>query len=112
MDFRAITQGIENHAGLDAGVFLLNVELENLIHVLREIQNDCDVARLSGEACTRTSRKNRSTEFSACGDCRDNIIGIARNNEADGYLPVVGRVGGVKRATAAVEAHLATHAAL
>jgi len=112
MNFGTVAQRVEDDAGLDASVFLLNVKLKNLIHVLREIQNHRDVAGLSGKACARASGENGSAEFSACGDRRDHISGIARNNEADRNLTIIRRVGGIECATAAIEAHFAAHAAL
>ena len=41
---------IQDHAGLDAGNTLLDIHLENAIHVLREVEHDRDVAALTGQA--------------------------------------------------------------
>ncbi len=40
---------------------------------------------------------------------RDDIVFVAGNDDADGHLAVVGAVGRVERAAAAVEADLAAH---
>ena len=43
---------------------------------------------------------------------RDHIVGVARDDEADRNLAVVGAVGRVERAAAAIEPHLAANLAL
>ena len=43
---------------------------------------------------------------------RDDVVGVARDDEADRNLAVVGGVGGVERAAAGVEADLAADRAL
>src|ERR1700757_4581202 len=88
----AIAQRVEYQSRLDASVSLRGIELENLIHVFGEIQDYGDVARLPGQASTRPARKDGSTELCACGDLGHHIGGIARDNEADWDLAVVGCV--------------------
>ncbi len=109
MLLRAVAQRIQNDAGLDARESSCRVDLQNLVHVLREIQNHGDVAGLPGEARAGAARQDRRAEFPARGHRRDHIVVIARNHEADRNLPVIRAVRGIQRAAAAVEAHFALH---
>ena len=56
---------IQDHAGLDAGNALLDIHLENAIHVLREVEHDCDVAALTGQARAGAAGEYRRLERSA-----------------------------------------------
>jgi hypothetical protein len=49
MLFRGISQMIENDSGLHSRYLSLRIDFENSIHVLRIIEDDCDVAALSGK---------------------------------------------------------------
>ena len=109
MFLRAVAQRIQNDAGLDAREFSGRVDLQNLVHVLREVQNHGDVAGLPGEARAGAARQDRRAEFPARGHRRDHIVVIARNHEANRNLAVIRAVGGIQRAASAVEAHLALH---
>ena len=53
-----------------------------------------------------------SAVFPARGHRGDHIVVIARNDQADGNLPVIRAVGCIQRAAAAIEAHFAFHDAL
>ena len=112
MGFGFGAEGIEDDAGLNAGEFLAGVKLENLIHVLGEIEDDSDVAGLAGQACASAAGENRGTEFSTGGDGGDDVVGIARDHQANGNLTVVGGVGGKEGAAAAVEADFAVDGSL
>ena len=102
---------VQDHAGLDAGNTLLEVHLENAVHVLREVEHDCDVAALTGQACAGAAGEYRRFERSADGDRGAHVVFVARHDNANGYLPVVRGVGGVQRPAAAIEAHFAAHRA-
>ena len=65
MGFRLAAQSVEHHAGLDAGQMARRVELEYLFHVFAEIENHGDVAALSRQAGTCSSRQNGRAEFPA-----------------------------------------------
>src|ERR1700693_3287616 len=65
MGLGPVAQGVQNNARLNACESLLGIELENLVHVLGEIQDDGDVAALSRQAGPRSPRQDRSVEFSA-----------------------------------------------
>ena len=102
---------IQDHAGLDAGNALLDIHLENAIHVLREVEHDCDVAALTGQARAGAAGEYRRFERSADGDRGAHVVFVAWHDNTNGYLPVVRGVGGVQRPAAAIEAHFAAHRA-
>ncbi len=108
--FGGVSEMIEDDSGLHARDAPLGIDLEDISHVLREIENDGDVAALSGERGAAAAAKERSTEVATNGDGRENIVGIARKNNADRNLAVVGAVGRVERAAAVVEADVPAHA--
>ena len=62
-----------------------------------------------GQAGARAARQDGRAEFAAGRDGGDHVVGIARDDQADGNLPVVRAVGGIKRAAAAIEAHFAAN---
>jgi hypothetical protein len=98
---------VQNDSGLDSGNAAVGIDLENLSHVFSEIKNNGDVAALSGQGGAATATKQRSAEFAADGDGGEDVIGITREDYADGDLAVVGTVRGVEGAAAVVELHVA-----
>src|SRR5262245_9395421 len=105
----SIAEGIEHHSGLHAREPLDRINLEDLVHVLREIQDDRDVAALAGKARPCAAGQHRGAEFPADGNCRHDVIAVTRNDEADRDLSIVRAVGGIERTAGAVEAHLAAY---
>jgi hypothetical protein len=104
-----MTQSVKNHTRLNARDFLIRVELENLIHVLRKIQDHGNIAALTRQACAGSTSKNGSAILPASSHGGDDILIIAWNYEPDGDLAVIGSIGCVERATTAIEPHLAPH---
>src|SRR5882757_8586167 len=98
---------VENDSGLHAGDAADGIDFENPRHVFRKIENDGDVAALSGERCAAAAAEEWRAELAAQSDGGENIVGIAGEYDADGDLAVIGTVGGVKGASAAVEADFA-----
>ncbi len=102
--FGPFPQPVQHHARLDTRESCLGVDLQNPIHVFREIEDHRDIATLPGQARARAARQNRSAELFACHYCRDHIAFVPRNHQANGNLPVIRGIRGIKRAAAAVEA--------
>jgi hypothetical protein len=75
--------------------------------VLRAVDHHRDVAALSGEARSAAARQDGNVVVAADLDGRDHVIGVARNDDADRDLPVVGGVRRVQRAVAGREQDLA-----
>ena len=74
----------------------VRIDLEDPVHVLREVEDDRDVAALAGEARAGAAREHRRAELPARRDSGGDVVGVARNDEADRDLAVVGAVGGVQ----------------
>ena len=110
--FCRVTHAIEHDAGLHARDLRRGIERDDAVQVLREVHDDRDVAALAGEARARAARQDRRAGFAARCDRRRDVGFVERNDEPDGNLAVVRRVGGVERARAGVEPHFAAHGAL
>ena len=80
-------------------------------HVLREIEDDGDVAALSGERGAAAAAEHGRAELAAECNCGEDVFGIARENYADGDLAVVGAVGRVESAGAVVESNVSCQSA-
>jgi hypothetical protein len=97
---------IEHDSGLYAGDAAGRIDFENARHVFGKIKNDGDVAALAGERCAPAAAEKWCAELAAERDRFLNIIGIARENYADRNLAVVGPIGRIEGASAAVEANV------
>ena len=58
---RRIAQVIENRARLHPCQLFVRVDLENAVHVFRQIEYDCDVTALSCKASTPATCEKRRT---------------------------------------------------
>jgi hypothetical protein len=96
-------ESVEDDSGLHAGDAAGGIDFENARHVLGEIENDGDVAALAGERGAAAAAEQRRAELAAERDRCKNVVGIAWEHDADGDLAVVGAVGGVESAGAAIE---------
>src|SRR4029453_10021574 len=63
----SIPKGVQHHSRLNAREPLARIDLEDLVHVLREVQHDRDVAALAGEARPRATGQHGGSEFPAGG---------------------------------------------
>ena len=105
----AAPQRVEHDTRLDAREPAFRIDLQNAVHVLREVEDHRDVAALAGEAGAGAARQNRRAESPARRDRGRDVFGIARHDEADRNLAVVRGVGRVQRAAARVEADFPAH---
>jgi hypothetical protein len=105
--FGGVAEVIQDYSGLDSGDPVVGIDLENLSHVLCEVENNRDVAALSGEGGAAAATQQRSAEFAADGDGGEDVIGVAREDYADWNLAVVRTIGRVEGAAAVVELHVA-----
>ena len=62
-----------------------------------------DVAALAGERGSAAAGEKRSMMLAAEGDGGDDIFFVARDDDADWDLAIVGAIGGVEGAAAGVE---------
>ena len=105
MFFCRVAQMIENDSRLNSGNSPRRIDLEDIRHVLAEIEHYGDVAALSGERGSAAAAENGRAIFASQRDSREDIVDIARNNYSDRNLAVVGPIGGVEGAAAVVKAH-------
>src|SRR5207237_6388571 len=88
----------------DAAVW---VDLEDVVEVLREVDQDCRVAALAGEARAAAAQDDRRPVLAADTMQLHDLVHVARDDDADRRHAVVRGVGRVEGAAAGVEAHLA-----
>ena len=105
--FRFLLQFVQHQTRLNAREFVFRIDREDAIHVFREIDDDCDIAALTGQTRPPAAACDRCAKFSAKIDSDDDISAVARNDNADRNLAIVGAVGGIKRARAVIETHFA-----
>jgi len=97
---------IIDDARLDPRDPALWIKFKNLRHVLREIENNRNVAALAGERGASTAAQDRRAMLSADSNRSDHVLGIARDYNSDRNLAVIRAVGGVERAASVVEAYV------
>ena len=103
---------VEDYSRLHAGNPALGIDLEDIRHVLREIEDDRHVAALAGQGSSAAASEERSVMVAAEGDGGEHVFFVARNDYADRDLAIVGAVGRVERASAGVEADLSSEMAV
>src|SRR5580658_6464329 len=94
---------VEHDSGLHAGNAPGGIDFEDPRHVFGKIEDDGDVAALSGERRASAATEQRGAELAAECDRGLNIVPVAREHYADRNLAVVGAVGGIESTSAAVE---------
>ena len=100
---------VEHDAGLDVDGLCLGIDGTHAVHVLGEVEDDGGVAALTGEAGSRSARE-RARRW-RLADCYggDDVGFVARNDDADGDVAVVGAVGGVEGFGGGIEADFAAN---
>src|SRR5579872_5452993 len=103
--FGGIAQIVEDHTRLYSCNPMRRIDFHDVGHVLTKIEHHGNVTTLSGERSSSAAAENGCAEFTGERDGRDDVINIARNNDSDRNLTIVGAIGGVKRAAAVIKAH-------
>jgi hypothetical protein len=89
MDFRLVSQSIQHNARLNPRNFFVGIDLEDPVHVLRKIEDDRNIAALSGKTRPGAASQDRSTVLLADSYGCNDVIGVTWDHESDGNLPVV-----------------------
>ena len=97
---------VVDEAGFDPGEALFRIELEEVVEVLREVEDDGDVAGLTGEGGAGAAGEDGNAVLAADADGGEDVFDRAGDDDADGELAIVGEVGGVDGTGAVVEADL------
>jgi hypothetical protein len=103
--FGGVAQVIKHDSGLHAGDTSCGIDLENLCHVLGEVEHDRDVAALTGERSTTAAAKYGCVKFATERDRSENIVSVAGQNDADRDLTIVGGIGRVDRPAARIKSN-------
>ena len=109
--FRRIAQFVQYNSRLHHRHPPCWINLQNLRHVLGKIQNDRDIAALTGKRRPATSAQQGCAKLARRRDGGNHIVIISGKYDTDWDLPVVGSIRCVKRAAAIVEADFALHPA-
>src|SRR5215469_5618781 len=107
MRIRSIAKIVEHAPGLDARELAIGIEFNYVVEVLRPVDADRDIAALAGKTRAASAIEQRRAELARDGDRGDDIIEIPRDDDSDGYLPIIGAVCRVQRAASGIEPHLA-----
>ena len=83
------------------------VDAPNRIQVLGEVEHQRVVAGLSGQRGAAAARQDRQLVVARQRHRGDDVALVARHHDAERHPAIVGSVGGIERAAARVEAHLA-----
>jgi hypothetical protein len=103
---------VEDYSRLHAGDTALGIDLEDIRHVLREIEDHRHVAALAGEGSSASAGEERRVMVAAKGDGGEDVFFVARDDYADRDLAIVGAVGRVESAGAGVEADFSAEMAV
>ena len=102
-----VAKAVENDAGLDSGQLGCGVDEDQAIHVARIVEDHGYIGALAGETGSGAARKYGRAHSPAGGECSLHVCRVARADDTDRKLAVVGGVGRIERAGAEIEAHLA-----
>src|SRR5216117_4156180 len=100
-------QLLVNDSRLDSREFFNRIDLNDPIHVFGVIDDDRDVAALPGETRASPARSDRRAELAAEREGFQNILLVARDDDAKRHLAVIRAVGCVESAVPVVETHFA-----
>src|SRR3954470_21239253 len=109
--FRGVADIIADDARLHPGQLAFRVQLEQVVHIFRKIENHRRIATLPGEAGSATASENWSAELAAKRNRRDYIIRIPWNDDPDWYLAVIGAIRGVESSRAVIKTNFSSDAA-
>ena len=100
-----VPQSIQHTTRLHDAQPSLRVDVQNVVQVLGEVHQHRHVAALAAQAGATAAREDGITELASQRHRLDHVFLVARDDHADGRLPIVGAVGGVQRPAAGAEAN-------
>ena len=107
-----VAELVADHARAYARAAALGIELDDLVHQLRVVEDDGHVHRLSARAGAAAARQDRRAVAAAGRDRGDHVGLVARHDETERDVAVEREVVRVEGAGARVEADLAANVAL
>jgi hypothetical protein len=107
--FRGVTKAIKNHTGLNPRNPSSWIDLDNVVHVAREIEHQSYVAALSGERGSATTTEERRAELTGYRHGGNDIVEIAGKDYSDGNLAIIGPIGRIESTASLVETYVTAH---
>ena len=101
-----VVQLVLHHAGLHARPVLLLIDLEDVVHVAREVEDEGVVDRLPGQRRPPAARQERDAVLARQLERRLHVVRVARDDDAHGLHLVHGRIGRIEELRAGVEAYV------
>src|SRR5690348_5068408 len=102
-----ISQIVQHATRTHARDALHRIYFEDLVDVLHPINYHGGIATLPGEARAAAARENRRAKFARDGYGCDNVLNMARNDDANRNLAIIRSVHRLNAAAAAVKTHFA-----
>ncbi len=96
-----------HHSGLHHRGSPLGIDRGDLRHVAGEVQHQGGVAGVSAEAGAAAARHDGHLILARQRQGVDDILLMARTNDSDGHLAIIGSVGGIYRERAGIKADIA-----
>src|SRR4051794_21312504 len=90
---RLVAQPVQHAAGPHPADLAPGIDPEYLVDVLAEVDDDGDVTALPRQAGAAAAAEDRRAEAPRRLDRRDDVVHVARHDDAYGRLAVVGAVG-------------------
>src|SRR4051812_9801502 len=107
MFFGGATEKVEHASRLHAGALRSRIELDDVAHVFREVEDHGHVAALAAKAGAAAATEHGSSELAGDLHRLDDVVLVARDDDADRRLPIVGCIRGIKGSAAVVKADFA-----
>ena len=103
MRSRSTVEVVLHDTGLHTSRPRDRVDLEDLVHVARHVEDDRLADRLSAVARARAARQDRDTEPVGDPDRRDHVLRMTRRDHTDRIDRVHARIGAVEMTRVGVE---------
>ena len=103
---------VQHDARLDPCPPFLGVHLQELVHVLAEVEHQAGVHALTGKAGATAAGEDGDAVLGGDFDGGLHVVGVAWDNHADGLHLVDAGIGAVEDAREVVEPHIASNALL
>jgi hypothetical protein len=101
-----VVEVVEDDPRFDSAGAALDVDIKDRPAVHGPVDDHCRVRALPSKAGAAAPRQQGHTERPTHADGSNDVVDRTRHDDRDRHLPVVRRVGGVRRAVARVDVHL------
>ena len=95
MRLQIVVQFIDNNPRLHPCPVLLDVDFDDLVHILGHVNNNCLTHSLSCQTCTTAARQNRQAPLISNLDGFGYVLLVSWNNDADRLHLIQACIGAV-----------------